>query len=636
MADLGGISMAEVSQGLKDALLDPALSRVAAPNAGNPLATVADVLAHASGGGSGVDFAAVASTSGNISVPNTNTAVLVPGTQVTPNLSISGIVVINFSFVMSSTGAPTNVGLEAGVRIDGVDHWIDSFRIVNGGSGDNTTVVPMSGSKPIFLAAGPHVIQAIARSSQTGTWSAEANVTHTANLSVIFKTLQGGGSGNGGAALVKVEAETSGAPGSTVTNATQVYAVIPNTLVSFTLTEAKTVFFTGMANALRNGASRTNVQIGLRVDGIDYNGQAPLVAAASFVDSGLMVTKALDLAPGPHTAQLIFKMADPTSSNAIVYTSAEFPARLTGIYTAPVFGIGSFTKQEAIGTSGSFATGSGTFVPVPNTSMVITLSQTQTVFFSGYASTSYYPPASNRRDTQLGLRITAAGPVVTDYAGSWDNSSGLGYYEGETVVVSRAVTLPAGTYTAELVVRTLGFVAVINNDPTTPSVLTALYTQPQQLEAPLFTKILTASKVDGSVILSDTGGAWADMPGPMAALTYDLVFTPTITGKAEVTVSGTFRTGDGFLSLGLKVNGADVLPAGLDADGETPHGFVASGENIGFSQFHNFSISFTVPIDVTSGVPTTVRLRYQSRVLTSSNKVFATAGNPLNMSVKYR
>jgi hypothetical protein len=189
--------------------------------------------------------------------------------------------------------------------------------------------------------------------------------------------------------------------------------------------------------------------------------------------------------------------------------------------------------------------------------------------------------------------------------------------------------------------RILGFTG------TTPNVSIAVPTDRQDNGGSLLTQstdaIVTASKVDGSITPADTAGAWVDMPGP-GAPTFDLVFTPGVTGKAEVIVSGTVQANPATLGIGLSVNGVDLIPAGTEAGafGPVANGFVAGGGGRGgvTPSFWIGSISFTTFVNVTAGVPTTVRMRYifadapQSPPFTRA--IYASPGHPLTMSVRYR
>jgi hypothetical protein len=135
--------------------------------------------------------------------------------------------------------------------------------------------------------------------------------------------------GGGGAILISQEAEN--ATGTPTTNAATTYALIPATLISFTLSGAQTVFFDGFATAGSAG-SGFNTQLGLRIDGVDYNG--PVVHGNQNDRAGLALSKAISLAAGAHTAQLVLRQ-EVAGIDAEILNSATKPTRLTALYTTP-------------------------------------------------------------------------------------------------------------------------------------------------------------------------------------------------------------------------------------------------------------------------------------------------------------
>ena len=159
----------------------------------------------------------------------------------------------------------------------------------------------------------------------------------------------GGGGGGGAAALVKQEAVANG--GGSFSTGSLVFVPIPATSISFTLDEQKVVYFHGSGTALPDGIFITSdAQIALRVDGVDYDGTAEGVNIATAVGAGaLVVSKAISLPGGPHTAELLLRRPSLAGTTAaVIGTSTTFPTVLTALYTEPVFGVGAMSKEEVV------------------------------------------------------------------------------------------------------------------------------------------------------------------------------------------------------------------------------------------------------------------------------------------------
>ena len=133
-------------------------------------------------------------------------------------------------------------------------------------------------------------------------------------------------------ALTSQEAEN--ATGTPTTNGTTTYAVVPGTLINLTLSGSQTVFFEGCVTAGNVGFGGYNTQIGVRIDGIDYDGQSVKVGTFFAANdlAGLSVAKAITLGSGPHTAQLILREAGGSGSASVVNGTTK-PSRLTALYT---------------------------------------------------------------------------------------------------------------------------------------------------------------------------------------------------------------------------------------------------------------------------------------------------------------
>jgi hypothetical protein len=135
-----------------------------------------------------------------------------------------------------------------------------------------------------------------------------------------------------GAALLDTTEALNGA-GGVATTALGTYQLIAGTLNSFNLTVQQNVVYEGDATALPDGAGKTSIQLGVRIDGIDYPGDIiDTNGLAAFLTGPLHVTKGILLAVGPHTAQLVFKIFNPLNATAAnVSLAPGSPAKLTSI-----------------------------------------------------------------------------------------------------------------------------------------------------------------------------------------------------------------------------------------------------------------------------------------------------------------
>jgi hypothetical protein len=401
----------------------------------------------------------------------------------------------------------------------------------------------------------------------------------------------GGGGGSGGAILVKQEAEN--VTGVTTNNATTTYALIPGTLVNITLDSAQVVFFEGLATLQNVSTRATNGQLGVRIDGVDYDGTTAYgVNATGPQHDSIVVHKAVELLAGAHTAQLIIRIRYAGApSEAIAVNSADGPSRLTAFYAPPVSVAAGITKVEATSAGGgSFSTGSLTFVVVTGTTIAFSLTQAQTVLFSGFGSAIY--DGAFRSGTVLGVRIDGV-----DYPGSWDYSAGLGQAVTSGLSAIKAIDLAAGAHTASLVVRCLGATtAGVQTNTDTPAYLCAIYNG----------SVLSAEAgIVAAAVFS--GGNYA-VTGAMSDVTdgagfVEVTYVVPTTGNyffevdGAVAFGGTFPS-DGGCNVGCSVNGVDQGYLF-----ETPYIYTVSSTSNARAPFR-----YRMPLTLTAGVRT-IRLR---------------------------
>lgn len=587
------------------------------------------------GGGSGGGASALVSQEmETIDPPGTQistgsvTFVPVPGTAMVINLAEEKTV-----FFEGQATSPWNffndTSAQLGLRVDGIDYAGTEGGIAVG----YYVIAGLCVNKALRLAPGAHTVELVWRWwGALGGARLSTGTDAPARLTAIYtEPVFGIGS------LAKQESEnTSGVP---TTNSTAIYALIPGTAISLSLLTDQVVLFEGLATALPQSLG-FNTRLGLRVDGIDYDGTSVgWNTIYPINEETVVVHKALALLAGPHTAQLILRQGSGAFF-AVVANGVNEPSRLTAIYTDPQdlidAGVGALTKQEAENITGvPSVNGTAVYALVSGTAVTFVLPTSQVVLCEGFGSVEN---DSTGFCCQLGVRVDGI-----DYDGSANDWDSIYYQSASSVAVQKAVVLAPGSHTIQLVFRespARGRAARLNNSPTRPTRLTVIYTAPEAIGPSLFSSQVNATRISGNFAFGDTGGAWVDVPGPGVSPTFDLVFTPTITGKAKVTVQGAVFESQGYCSFGLRVNGIDLIPAGTDfpfGQPLKPHGYVATGTQGCGSFGATGDMGFSTLIDVTAGVPTTVRLRtIVTAVFPGGNYFFADAGNPLSMFVEYR
>ena len=297
--------------------------------------------------------------------------------------------------------------------------------------------------------------------------------------------LVGGGGGAGASILKKIEAT------STVGFATNSTIFVPVTghTLNFTLDVDQEVILsaTGSITHLAANAFDTDVTLGLRIDGTDFPIYQWKAQASELDVDTFNVRKVAALLAGAHTVDLVVKDNNgaPNGGNWTVQGletpgAGPIPRQLTAVHIDPVFGVGSLTKLEAIAQGGgNFSTNSLTFVPIPGTQVIINLANPQTVILLGYATKERL----NFLNENIGIRVTSPGPSVIDLAGTQINSSIFLAGFDLPLPISRAISLPAGSHTAELVLKTIlgGQPALVRTIPTAPAVMTAIFTNPEEI-----------------------------------------------------------------------------------------------------------------------------------------------------------
>jgi hypothetical protein len=492
------------------------------------------------------------------SIGGTGGPVDIAGLSFVINVDIPQQVVI----VISCQGIQTETLLALNTlfySIDGTDYA--GISNIIGGPALNA-VGPGSAARIHFLTAGTHTIKG--RADNPG--GANRNIFGPIHI-MAFGTdsdLGGGGgqqAAGGSSALVKVESElTAGGPFS---NTAFSYVDVPGATVSFTLTEPKIVLFVGEAHAFRDDANggRQNTQIGINIDGTDYNGGSVDTATlAEFVSAGTMVHKAVLLAAGPHTATLRFRRHQAgNSGNAIFLCDTDHTIRLTGVYTEPVFGIGSLTRAEAENATGTAdANSTTTYALLSGTSVSFNLETEKVVLFEGFCD--FYRVGSDLVNGQLGVRVDGV-----DYDGSVALSGSVA--QELTAVVQKTLLLAPGIHTAQLVFRQVvggGDPARVINGTTKPSRLTAVWTAPSAASL-----ILANSFVD-----TTSGDFTTGAPYPGVAIPGAIVaFQQSVIGDILVHVDAraSFATSDDT-AVGVQLDAGAVVIVGGNLSGSFERG----------------------------------------------------------------
>lgn len=243
---------------------------------------------------------------------------------------------------------------------------------------------------------------------------------------------------NGGPLLTQASAvpsvmssqEAEDITGVATVNGTTVYALIPGTAILLNLLATQTVLFEGLATIGLSGSY--NAQLGIRIDGIDYNGTGTRVSSSSANDrSSIVVHKSVLLVAGVHTAQLVLRQAIAAAGNAATLNSVDLPTRLTAIYmgaTAPAACLmpGFFTDCFT-GLAGPIPTGGWSVAYGPLGTTTFDGDQmVQTAGPSTYAAAGKalpgVPPVTN---LTLQFQFTeAAGPGVRTYSVQANGAAG--------------------------------------------------------------------------------------------------------------------------------------------------------------------------------------------------------------------
>lgn len=478
----------------------------------------------------------------------------VTGVTVTFNLTTPGAV--QFFASGASLANPFIQGnyLGLAINVNGTDYYgngtgAQGFNAVGGGnlvtsgftSGDAITMF-----RVLNLSAGFYTVKLRA----FGNGYLESSSNFPTRLVAVYPTI--GGTVATASPITMQEAEN--VTGVATSNGTQTYVVIPNTLMSIVLPGTQVVDFTGIATIGLSGSY--NAQLGIRIDGIDYNGTGTRTSTSSANDRNtVVVNKGIQLAAGSHTAQLVLRQAIAAAGNAETLNSVDLPTRLTAIYTVPealtIPSAAFLTKQETgpfantinpVGTEYAVASGS---------TITVSLIATQTILMSAY--THFIDPGSNSVSGNVGIRVTSPGPVTTDYDGSQSRGGNDVNYAGSSI--TRAIQLGAGVHTFELITRNPASGAQYEF---ANAFLTVVYTVPQAIPPSDFA-FVEAVETGGQ--FDSLSASFVDVTG--TTVNFSLTDTKNVIVKAEFVGMRDAADTDLFAYYALSIDGIDYNKGSL-------------------------------------------------------------------------
>lgn len=565
------------------------------------------------GPGTGIDhtreIASITKTDANFSA---GSPTVITGMTINLILPIAGKVVVHGAAQYRSNyyNHPTSGVLL--IRIDGIDYLVANDTLDIGVIGPSYAI-KLDGLYAANMSAGPHTFELVHYSNGY----LEISPTTPAVLVVDYPVELVGAGGAGDANLVVLDIETAGGVDAYSVNATSIYAPVPGTLLPFNLPQAKGVMFEGIATARRNAANRTNVQIGIRIDGVDYNGSAPGHHAADFAETTLSVSKVASLGTGPHTAELIFRRIDPTSGDANITTDATKPARLSAVYATG--GGGSTTGQatvlvkEEASTTAPFSTISLSFVVMTGSTVTFNLLETKVVeLIAQFPCQGIFALAS---DIAFGLRIDGVDTPVMKW--SQDNAGQV-----EHVEFTNVLSLLAGLHTISIVAKSNSspYAVTVPASSDHPIKLTAVYSQPVFGVGSL-AKLEVENIVSGDTLNSLAVGTYADVP--LTTIAFTLLVDQVV-----------YFSGEGYAFRDDAQLGKQNTQLGISIDGVDYHGTAADTATLG--EYLSCPVTVTKAVALLSGSHT-VKLRFRRHQAgnSASARLIIDADHPVRLTGLY-
>lgn len=226
---------------------------------------------------------------------------------------------------------------------------------------------------------------------------------------------------------------------------------VPGTTIVFNTTRAGFSFLAASAYTSGLSFGPYSATIGINVDGVDYTLalDAQNNGAGGDFTQGMGYSGSLPvfLNPGVHTAYVFVTQSvigfQATPNNPLTL-SVIFPTATGGVVAAA-----TLVKQQSGPFSATVNPPDTNYIPIAGSSIPVVLAVPQTVTILAY--TNFNDPGSNACNGQLAVRVTSPGPSVTDLEGN--KTRGGNDVNAAGSVVSRAINLPAGSHTIELLAR---------------------------------------------------------------------------------------------------------------------------------------------------------------------------------------
>jgi len=466
VTDFGGVNVKELLQGVKDSLLDPNSERTSPASISNVLATIDDVLALATGSGGGGLKMEASEAEDSVSGSHTTASAALAGTGISTMFTLTEPQTV--LVVGQATAQSTAPGTPAATRL-GFFHTAPGPVItphegtateetVGGGGAPHNQAVFVSKAL-ITLPAGTHTIELAIAAFGGGTAKILADATHPARITVYLgRPIFGVG------ALDKVESIANG--GGQHEETTQVFSVVPGTTLNFTLQQQQTVLVQAYGTCQHDTAQgggpnnkKINSQIGLRIDGTDYEGtshvydQDGLTIGGEDDRAGLSVHKAITLLAGAHTVDVVLRKAEAKAGNeASLLTTADHPVVVSAVFTKPETfpqALG-FVKASTMVTSDHAIGGSSV---VPGSDVTFTLTVVQDVLIKGQTAGIFGNAFAGQCECFLRHTFDPGGAdVITDYKiGKQFGSDGGDFLAESTGAAGEfLVSLAVGTHKLEI------------------------------------------------------------------------------------------------------------------------------------------------------------------------------------------
>lgn len=471
----------------------------------------------------------------------------VPGTTISFVTTRDGTSFFSCSAYTSGFSADGYSG-SIGINVDGTPYTLFVDAQNNGAGGDFTSDMGYAGSIGVPLLAGAHTAFVFVTQSVIGF---QATANNPLTLSVIFPSLSGP---TATAAPITSQEVLANGGGTFIPNNVAFQPFGP-VLTLPVFGASQTVIFSAFGSSVQEAGNLiTDVQLGIRIDGVDYPGTISEIntAAASSLQSGMTAEKAIALTAGvTHTAQLVARNVAGAAATGGVSTTATIPARLGAVYTVPaslVTSSGFSAALEAVYTAANQTVSSAAFVDVTGTDVIFTLATTTIIRIDGQLTATIENPALDASsEPTFGILVNGV-----DYPlGQAIIINVTGFLPANRICFHKYVTLPPGVYTAKLRMRRGGAKnVVILSNAATPTICTVAYPPPSvggnvssSLVAvtgvtvnafTLLTDIASSVGVDGFGTIKNTGANSLDVQETgtdFFGTTDTLITTPVLPGN---------------------------------------------------------------------------------------------------------